>query len=105
MNRKQFIARFDEIFRHHGGSCDNDNHVLWEAEKMYSPRLHCKWFVCTKPLALKYDDGTKGKYWDWVNSTLKGRITCFSSDSINQEEWWGGENKKDMTFWLLKWSK
>ena len=72
---------------------------------MYSPRLHCKWFVCTKPLALKYDDGTKGKYWDWVNSTLKGRITCFSSDSINQEEWWGGENKKDMTLWLLKWSK
>ena len=105
MNRKQFIDRFNEIFRHHGSGCDNDNHVLWEAEKAISPRLHCKWFACVKPIQFGNDTITKSDYWLWVATTLKGRITCFSSDSIEKEEWWGFENKKDMSVWLLKWSK
>jgi len=105
MNRTEFIARFNEIMRHHGGGCEKDDHPLWEAEKADTPRIKCKWFVCVKPLRMRSTDTSKSDYWYWVTNTLKGRVTCYSSDHDNNEEWWGFQYKKDMTMWVLKWSK
>lgn len=105
ITRNQFIARFNEIMRHHGAGCENDDHVLWEAEKISSSRVTCNWFVCVEPLDFHLMEISKSDYWTWVANTLEGEVVCFSSDSINKEEWWGFTKKKDVTVWLLKWSK
>ena len=103
MTRDEFIAKFDEIFRHRGPSCIHDSHPLWEAEKSYDPRINCVWFLCVKPLQFMAE--TKSDYWYWVTTTLTGRIACFSSDNLANEEWWGFENKNDAVVWALKWVK
>lgn len=59
-----------------------------------------KWFVCTKPIGVHR---FKFSYYDWCNKTLKGRVRCYSSDTDNEQEWWGFTNQEDIVLWTLKW--
>ena len=60
-----------------------------------------QWFVCVNPIGVhKF----KNKYYDWCDTTLAGKIRCYSSDSYNDKEWWGFTDKQDIVLWTLKWT-
>lgn len=105
LNRKEFTDKFNYVFRFQGPNCEDDDHPLWEAEKMLGSseerRITCHFFVCIKPIKFT---GSKQEYWKWVKETLSGEITCFSSDKISGEEWWGFTHKEDIPMWILKWA-
>ena len=105
--RNKFIKIFDAKFNRPDLpiNCADDRHVIWEGEKSYSPRAKCKWFVCVTPIDFGPGRISKRDFWEWINATLSKKIVCYSSDSLNKEEWWGFEDKKDAIVWLLKWSK
>jgi len=101
LNRNQFIDKFNYIFRYQGQLVEDDEHPLWVAEKSYTPRIFCNFFICVKPINLEEKD----IHWRWVNKTLNNKIACFSSDGVGQEEWWGFVDEKDILLWTLKWVK
>lgn len=95
VDRAQFTSIFDKIFEDKGGI--DDAHILWEVER--TQNIKCKYFVCATPINVDYS-----KYWDWCNSTLNGNAVCFSSNSEDNEEWWGFTDKEDIIIWMLRWS-
>lgn len=98
LNRKQFSKKFNQI---RPGLGDR-NSPLWSIEKTNN-RKPSKWFLSVPPLQLlPYD--TKDQFWHWVNSTCEGQVLCYSSDSDNQEEWWGFTRHKDAVTFFLKFS-
>jgi hypothetical protein len=97
VDRAQFTAIFDQIFKYSGGI--TDNHVLWEAEKCYN--IKCTQFACVPPVKIKTDKSDD--YWNWCNSTLKGKVMCFSSNDDNSQEWWGFTEKEDILVWMIRW--
>jgi hypothetical protein len=102
LTREEFTDEFNRIMRNHG-DCSAPDHPLWEAEKFTERQIKCQHFVCIKPIVQQ--DWKKAEYWHWVNTTLQGDITCYSSDDREQEEWWGFTNEADIAIWMLKWAK
>jgi hypothetical protein len=102
LNRQEFITEFNHIMRDHGG-CEDPDHPLWEAEKFSTTQVQCQYFVCVKPIV--FDGWEKHTYWDWVNTTLQGDVTCYSSDDRERQEWWGFTKEEDVPIWILKWAK
>lgn len=99
LNRKQFIKHFSKLLKQAPGAVEDYNHPIWIAENRGS--IRCEWFLCVEPVVLGF--GRNPYFWDWCDENLSGGMTCFSSGDI--EEWWGFENKTDISLWLLRWSK
>ena len=102
LNRKEFIAKFNEIMRNHG-DVEHDDHPLWIPE-FFEPNIRtvCNWFIMVKPVDIR--GSTKEKFWAWCNEILNGELLCYSSSSDEQEEWWGFTCKDDIMIWVLKWA-
>lgn len=98
LNRKQFINRIAKMLKQSVKSVTDYEHPLWIAENC-GP-THCEWFLCVSPIDLKFE--RKPEFWDWCDENMAGGIACFSSGEV---EWWGFENKNDISIWLLRWSR
>ena len=99
LNRRQFKTYFDSLdprLSVRGGP-------LWIPESFDDQRIRCRWFVKVRPLAVQEHDELN-EYWQWCETSLSGQARCFSSDS-KQEEWWGFTHRRDITYWLLKWTR
>ena len=94
LDRAEFAQHFN---RTQDGLGDNSS-PLWIPEDDGAPS---EWFVCVEPLK---SHNFKQGYWDWCNTTLSGKVRCYSSDSDNQKEWWGFTDKQDIVLWTLKWT-
>jgi hypothetical protein len=96
INRKAF----KELFNQYKPGLGDDKSPLWEPER-YEDNRPSRWFVKIRPLA---KDNRMKDYWLWCHQNCSGQILCYSSDSDNQEEWWGFTHQADIVFWLLRWS-
>ena len=94
LSRQEFSDHFNSL---KNGLGDEDS-PLWIPEQTCGPS---QWFVCVKPLKVHT---YKNDYYKWCNTTLKGRVRCYSSDSENKQEWWGFSDKQDIVLWTLKWT-
>ena len=94
LDRTEFAQHFNKTQDGLGDKCS----PLWLPEEDGSPS---KWFVCVKPLK---SHSFKQRYWNWCNTTLSGKVRCYSSYSDNQKEWWGFTDKQDIVLWTLKWT-
>ena len=92
LDRQQFIDYWNNRKPGLGGP----DSAVWIAERHRGFESQC--FVSihksTKTTSLT-------GYWDWCNSTLSGRLLCYSSSS--ECEWWGFENPADAIIWSLRW--
>lgn len=91
--RQQFVEYWNRI---QPGLGDDDS-ALWLFER--DNGIRSQWFIAIDPLVWNDPEG----FWEWCEEHLSGRMTCYSSDSINRVEWWGFENKDDVLLWVLKW--
>lgn len=98
LSRKDFVTHFEKLL----GQINN-NSAIWIPE-MGLAEFRSQWFVCVKPVLGCQWHFTKSDYWNWCDKNLKGRIRCYSSDNVQQEEWWGFTDKRDIPLWILKWS-
>ena len=94
LDRTEFAYHFNAL----KDALGNDGSPLWIPEE--NSEEPYTWFVCVKPNGVSR---FKWSYWEWCNSTLIGKVRCYSSDTDNQQEWWGFTNKEDITIWMLKW--
>lgn len=99
LTRKEFT----EYFNAKQPDIASDTGPLWIPESSGSP-AHCQWFVCIPPLSFDQIISHE-KYWQWCQQNLQGQIRCFSSDELNQHEWWGFTEHNDIAFWLLRWGQ
>ena len=93
LTRAQFVDYFNNL----GAGLGNDDSPLWIPEESGD---RCEMFVCVKPIGVSR---FKWAYYNWCNTTLKGKVFCYSSDPDNQKEWWGFTNRDDIVLWMLKW--
>lgn len=94
LNRQEFADSFNSLKEGLGDS----NSPLWVPEE--DTKEPSNWFVCVEPIEVSR---FKRAYWDWCNSTLTGKVRCYSSDTDNKKEWWGFTNQEDIVIWTLKW--
>ena len=80
----------------------DDASPIWNAENYPGDEMRCEYFVCVKPVIFW---SSKDAYWEWCTANTIGGLACFSSNSDDQEEWWGFTNKDDIFLWMLRWSK
>ena len=100
LDRQQFINYFNDLQPELG----NITSPLWEPERVTNTSND--WFVCVKPILAKPSWGEKrSTYYQWCEQNLKNSPNCYSSDDINQQEWWGFKNREDIVIWMLKWIK
>lgn len=85
-SREQFLQYFDKHL--HG--------VLLIPETYCMIPVHCKYFVCIKPINLL------DHFYEWLCENCNGAVRCFSSSET--EEWWGFDDKQDVFFFLLRWA-
>lgn len=93
LTREEFAEYFNSLKEGLG----NADSPLWCAEDS----VPCEWFVCSRPLKVS---SFKAEYWKWCTDNLIGYVRCYSSDSENQQEWWGFSDKQDIVLWTLKWT-
>ena len=96
INRKQFR----QLFNSYKPGLGDWNSPLWCLEQQgdYRPS---RWFVNVRPLGVyKFHE----EFWFWANKTCQGQILCYSSNTEEQEEWWGFTHKSDIVLFLLRWS-
>lgn len=91
-NRKEFKHLFNTYRQGFG----DDNSPLWEPER-YNKHRPSKWFICVRPII-------DSQFWLWANKNCRGQLLCYSSDSDNQEQWWGFTHKADIVLFMLRWS-
>jgi hypothetical protein len=101
LTRRQFAAEFNKVKPGLGSY----RSPLWIPETIDTVRIKCQWFICVVPITHRW---VKDEYWKWCGKNMTGSIRCFSTtsgphDDI-QEEWWGFTDKKDLAFWVLRWS-
>lgn len=96
LSRDQFVDMFNSLQEGLGGP----DSPLWALEDTGEK---CQWFVCVKPMA--FTPVVKADFYEWCRQNLKGRILCFSSNDVDQEEWWGFSDPDDAFWWSLRWSK
>lgn len=97
LTRDQFADHFNSLDTRLG----DDNSPLWiPEESIDSSQDKPQWFACVKPIGVSR---FKWEYFNWCNKTLNGKVYCYSSDSDNQQEWWGFTSKDDIVLWMLKW--
>lgn len=98
LNREEFVAAMARRF---GPIYDpmNDAHVMWAGEK--HTMVRCEFFVNIHPIRIS---ALGGAYWDWVDENVVGMVSCYSSDSVNNEEWWGFTDADSIAVWLLRWA-
>lgn len=91
----------EEFKKYYIGICSNEGIIdpLFSQEEYY--KINCKWFVLVPCLNL-FQQGLKKEYWDWCDKHLTGKLLCFSSDILNDQEWWGFEKEEDIVLWSLK---
>ena len=75
---------------------------LWEPEE-HLRKHRATSFVCVRPIFTK-EENAKADYWAWCQQHLQGRVRCYSSDDVAQEEWWGFTNPDDILFWMIRWA-
>ena len=92
LDRQEFADYFKSL----------DNRLAGPDSPLWIPdeKIPSEWFVCVKPIGVHR---FKFSYYDWCNTTLKGRVRCYSSNTDNNEEWWGFTHKEDIVLWKLKW--
>lgn len=95
INRKEFRKIFNQLKSGLGDS----NSPLWEPERHCRPS---RWFVKIRPI--NFDETTSQKFWKWCYKNCRGQVLCYSTNSDNQEEWWGFTHRADIVFWVLRWS-
>jgi len=95
LSREEFVKHFNGIKPGLG----NPTSPLWNPEE-YLKKNQCYWFIKVKPIISSVN---KIDYWTWCNQCLQGKVLCYSSDDIGQEEWWGFSNKNDIVLWSLRW--
>jgi len=93
LTREEFADEFNSLKPGLG----NPDSPLWFAEEQ---NIKPSWFVCIKPIRISE---RKQEYWSWCNMTLKGQLLCYSSNSEDQQEWWGFTDQKDVVLWMLRW--
>lgn len=93
LNRQEFADYFELLDKRLAGPSS----PLWIPDED-DPS---KWFVCVKPIGVHR---FKFSYYDWCNNTLMGRVRCYSSNTEDEQEWWGFTEQKDIPIWMLKWS-
>jgi len=94
IDRNEFAAIWEKIRPGLGGPESS----LWAGEEDGDPVS--QWFVNVKQIPT----ANKPSFWDWVKENMQGKIRCYSSDSIYNEEWWGFADQYDVPLWLLKWA-
>jgi hypothetical protein len=94
LTRQQFADYMNSV---HDGLGNVDS-PLWIPE--WDIIEECQWFIKVNPI--KIPCGTLS-YWNWICDHLKGEVRCYTSDSDNQEEWWGFTHKEDIVWWSLRW--
>lgn len=95
--RKEFKLWFNHNYPAFSTEPDS---VLWIPER--SVDMPCQWFVTVKPIG---DFELPTTYWTWCRQNLKGHVACFFSNGVEQKECWGFTDKRDIEWWVLKWSK
>lgn len=98
LNRTQFALHFEQIQPGMG----KQSSPLWAPEEYLKVHQSTS-FICVKPINLLQIG--KAIYWDWCKQHLQGRVLCYSSDIISEQEWWGFSNPDDIVFWLLRWTR
>ena len=99
ITRQEFIDYW-KVTLHSASSLpivDEPDGLLWLPEQ--AEQIRCEWFVCVIPIDWRSID-----YWVWCDTVLHGKVKCFASDTIKQQEWWGFTDKDDVMLWILKWS-
>lgn len=96
ITRKQFR----ELWNQYQEGMGDHNSPLWFPE---SNRDYSRWFVKVRPIDLS-SNHKKNNYFLWCDQFCKGQVLCYSSDTDNEEEWWGFTHKRDIVMWILKWS-
>jgi hypothetical protein len=96
INRKQFRQLFNS-YKPGLGEFDSP---LWYSEQQGDCKPS-RWFVNIRPLN---HQNFKTEFWAWANKTCQGQLLCYSSNTENQEEWWGFTHRADVVLFLLKWS-
>ena len=97
LNRTQFAIHFNNLQPGLG----NRSSALWSPEEYLRVNKSVA-FVCVKPINVSAIG--KVLYWNWCKKHLQGKVACYSSDDINEEEWWGFTNPDDIVFWMLRWA-
>ena len=96
INREEFARHFNTLKDGLGGP----DSALWIPEEDSHPADLSNWFVCVEPIGVSR---FKWAYWEWCNETLQGKVRCYSSNTDDQQEWWGFTDKDDIVVWMLKW--
>ncbi len=92
LSREEFAHYFNALKEGLG----DKNSPLWVPDE----EEPSEWFVCVSPIGVSR---FKWEYYNWCNTTLRGRVRCYSSDPDDKKEWWGFTNKEDVVVWTLKW--
>ena len=95
LSRAEFAQMFNDI---KSGLGDPDS-PLWLPDDAV-PGDPSEWFVSVKPLRVHQ---FKSGYYGWCRSALSGQVRCYSSDTDNQQEWWGFTQQEDIALWKLRW--
>lgn len=95
LSREEFIGHFNQFIY---PDVIDIKHCIWEAENNHSSKPLCQYFVNITPI----EEDMK-IYWDWVETNMRGKTTCYSSDG-EYEEWWGFTDKYDIVLWSLRWA-
>jgi hypothetical protein len=95
LTRNEFVEYFDQLDPRIQAA--ESSSPLWIPEQ---DTIQCQWFVCAKPINASTFDST---YFTWCQQMLQGAVLCFSSDTDNQQEWWGFTHQEDIPLWMLKW--
>ena len=93
LTKKQFRQHFESL-KKGLGKLDGP---LWEPEKYF--KVNTRWFTCVKVIKTVSDD----EYFFWLQNNCAGTVLCFSSDTDNNEEWYGFTHHADIMLWLLRW--
>lgn len=97
LTRAQFIQYFNNL---QAGLGDQTS-PLWVGEK-YLVEKQCNWFINVRPINV--NDIHNHNFRKWVKTYCKGQVLCYSSNTDDQEEWWGFTNKDDILLWMLRWT-
>jgi len=97
LTRQQFADHFDALVKNL--HCTNPNSLLWipEEGQIENKATH---FVATKNIEI---NPHKDRFYLWCQTTLTGRVRCYSSDTKNNLDWWGFTCQDDIPTFLIMW--
>lgn len=104
---------FSDLFNTYKQGLGDTNSPLWLPEQSdmigHVKKIKSEWFICVNPIPERHGTLTSLNsidlnYHAWCWQHCKGRVLCYSSDTDNDEEWYGFTVEDDIPLWLLRWA-